>query len=119
MLAKVKGFSRSRMNPEASKVKRRLFGEPDEEQRQIEKERLDREFEQETQEKSDYYNFDFKNGKPYEPTAEGARFEWSAVENASEGESQLQGDAAAGTDKTDEETHEKTSQKCQTEEKTC
>lgn len=117
-MAKVKGFSRSRMNPEASKVKRRLFGEPDEEQRKIEKERLDREFEQETQEKSEYYNFDFKNGKPYDTTAEEARFEWKAVENASEGESQVQGDTTA-TDKTDEEIHEKTSQKCQTEEKTC
>lgn len=118
LLAKVKGFSQSRMNPEASKVKRCLFGEPDEEERQSEKERIERELEQETQEKSNHYNFDFKNEKPYDTAAEGARYEWTPVENASQGESQLQGDTAS-TDNTAEEIQEKSSQKCQTEEKTC
>lgn len=95
------------MNPEKSKVKKCLFGKPDKEQRQKEKEKLEKEHEQEMQEKSEHYNFDFQNEKPYDTNGEGARFEWKAVENASQDESQLQDDTA-GTDKTDEEMQEKT-----------
>lgn len=62
------------MNPEASKVRRCLFGRPDHKQLEAD---LQKELKKDTQEMNEKWDFDFQKGKPLK----GNKFQWEAVED--------------------------------------
>ena len=61
------------MNPEASKVKRCLFGRPDHQELEAD---LQKELSKDMQEMNEKWNFDFQKGKPLK----GKKFEWEPVQ---------------------------------------
>lgn len=71
------------MNPEASKVKRCLFGRPDHQELEND---LKRELNNDAQEKNETWDFDFQKGKPLE----GNKFEWKEVKPPNEAEEKTQ-----------------------------
>ena len=85
-----------KMNPEASKAKKCLFGPPDHQQLQAD---LQKELNKDAREMNEKWDFDFQEGKPLK----GGKFEWEAVEAPKEERSvsEESAGAAKGNEETD------------------